>query len=297
MKYTAEIAAIITAASWTVGITLFEEASKRAGVVVVNFVKVVFALVMLTLFVLVTHRYIIAPVPNDALAWMALSGLVGFVIGDLFLFKALTMIGARITMLVYALTPALAAFGAFIFLHETLAPVAIAGVALTLSGIALVILRRKNGESHADMKHRMTGALFAFIAAVSQACGYLFSKQGMRSIEPLTATQLRLATAVVGFAAVLIVTRKAGAMLRTLREKPMLLRLTAASFFGPSFGVAMSMVALKNGHAGVVSTIMAMTPVLLLIPAVTIFKEKIGLREIAGAVLAVAGVALFFIKL
>jgi drug/metabolite transporter (DMT)-like permease len=40
---------------------------------------------------------------------------------------------------------------------------------------------------------------------------------------------------------------------------------------------------------------MALVPVFILIPAVVIFKQKVTLIEIIGAVISVAGVALFFI--
>jgi len=52
----------------------------------------------------------------------------------------------------------------------------------------------------------------------------------------------------------------------------------------------------ENGNAGVVSTIMAMPPVFLIAPAILVFKEKVTLRDVIGAIIAVGGVALFFLR-
>ena len=40
---------------------------------------------------------------------------------------------------------------------------------------------------------------------------------------------------------------------------------------------------------------MAMPPVFLIVSAVFVFREKIVVRDVAGAIVAVSGVALFFL--
>jgi drug/metabolite transporter (DMT)-like permease len=71
--------------------------------------------------------------------------------------------------------------------------------------------------------------------------------------------------------------------------------LTLGSFFGPFLGISFSLLAVKYTQAGIASTIMSISPVLILAPSFWINKEKITAVEIAGAVLSVAGVGLFFI--
>jgi len=67
------------------------------------------------------------------------------------------------------------------------------------------------------------------------------------------------------------------------------------AFFGPFLGVSFSLVAIKYTEAGIASTIMALVPVFIILPAVIFLKQKVTLTEILGAVVSVAGVALFFI--
>jgi drug/metabolite transporter (DMT)-like permease len=40
---------------------------------------------------------------------------------------------------------------------------------------------------------------------------------------------------------------------------------------------------------------MALVPVLIIAPSAIIYREKVTLKEVAGAVLAVSGVAMFFL--
>ncbi|MEK6794170.1 MAG: DMT family transporter [Spirochaetota bacterium] len=295
IPYTGELAAIATAICWTVGVTLYDAISKRTSTFVVNLVKVVIALTLLSACsFFITGSFFPRSIPREAWLFLAVSGLVGFVIGDLFLFRSFAMVGARTSMIVYSLTPALAALGGWILLGERLTLFVIIGMAVTLSGIMLVVLRKSDADTGA-VEHRIIGVVFAFIATVCQAAGYLASKQVMRSMTPIEATEARLAVAVIGFAVVLLIAGKLVDLTSAVRDGFIMPRLIIASVFGPFIGVTLSMVALHAANAGVVTTIMAMTPVLLIVPAL-FRREKLGIRDVLGAVLAVGGIAMFFIK-
>jgi len=295
VSHTGEMAALATAVSWTVGAALFEQTTKRAGTFVVNLVKVTLALMFLAALLWITEGHPFPAVPAEAVPWMVLSGFFGFVVGDLFLFQAYATVGARVSMLVYALSPAFTAIGSALLMNEHLKPLSIIGMALTLGGIIVVVLHRKNGET-AGRSQRLLGALFALIASVCQAAGYLFSKKAMLFCDPLAATYMRLAVAIPGFGIGLLVAGDSQRLVRSIRDRFIAPRLFAASFFGPFVGVGLSMFALKNGNAGVVSTIMAMPPVFLIAPAVLVFREQVTLRDVIGAIIAVGGVALFFLR-
>jgi drug/metabolite transporter (DMT)-like permease len=67
------------------------------------------------------------------------------------------------------------------------------------------------------------------------------------------------------------------------------------SFFGPFLGVSLSLTAVQFIPAGVAQTIMGIVPVLIIPFAILVRKERVSPRAIAGAVLAVAGVAILFL--
>ncbi len=84
--------------------------------------------------------------PTDASAdnwkWLVLSGLVGFVFGDLFLFKSYTIIGSRFSMLIMTLVPPITAFFSFLLIGERLTLFHGLGMTLTFAGISMAIFGR-----------------------------------------------------------------------------------------------------------------------------------------------------------
>ena len=53
--------------------------------------------------------------------------------------------------------------------------------------------------------------------------------------------------------------------------------------------------AVRYANAGIASTLMALTPVMIIVPEVLVNKKKIRLKEIIGLVVSISGVALFFL--
>jgi drug/metabolite transporter (DMT)-like permease len=80
-----------------------------------------------------------------------------------------------------------------------------------------------------------------------------------------------------------------------LKNIPAMKRITLGAFFGPFLGVSFSLLAVQHTKAGIAATLMSITPVLIIAPAVFLFKEKINWKEILGAVITVIGVAFFFL--
>ena len=71
--------------------------------------------------------------------------------------------------------------------------------------------------------------------------------------------------------------------------------MTLGSFTGPFLGVSFSLLAVQHTDTGIAATLMALTPVMIIPPAILMKHEKIRVLEIIGAVVSVAGVALFFL--
>ena len=154
-------------------------------------------------------RGVILPLDAGGAAWgwLAVSGLVGFVLGDLFLFQAFVDIGARISMLVFSSVPPLTAIMAWIALGETLSPVAIGGMVLTVSGIVVVVLKRPSPPSETETaadtgrhpdhpipstRTRVKGVLMAFGGALGQSGGIILGRIGAGvEMDAFAASQIR----------------------------------------------------------------------------------------------------------
>jgi drug/metabolite transporter (DMT)-like permease len=300
-----EVVALGTAVFWTVTALAFQQATRRAGSLSVNLIRLLMALVLYALFSFFIRGLFF---PTDASAhnwiWMTLSGIVGFVLGDYFLFKSYEYITARISMLMMALSPPIAAFISWIALGETLSWKALLAMMITLAGIALVVLERnkQDEENETNAKSKkvqfsfpVKGLLFAFGGAVGQAGGLVLSKYGMGDYNVFAATQIRVIAGSIGFAILITLIKRWPRVKAAVSDKKAMGYMTIGAFFGPFIGVYFSLLSVKYTSVGIASTIMSIMPVLIIVPAVLIYKEKVTIKEIVGSVVTVLGVALFFV--
>jgi drug/metabolite transporter (DMT)-like permease len=295
-EHTGEFAALLVALFWTITALSFESASTRVGSLSVNIIRLVIGLTFLTFF---NWIYRGLPFPTDASQynwfWLGLSALVGFVLGDLFLFESYTIVGSWFAMLIMTLAPPLAALFGWILLGEHLTLLNLAGMLLTFSGIALAMFSRKEEGEKFTINKPLKGILFAFLGAVGQGLGIVLSKKGMGNLDPFAATQIRIITAIVGFSIVISIAGRWHSIRQALRHGKGMAFITLGSFFGPFLGVSFSLMAIKYTSAGVASTIMAMVPIFIIPPSILFFKHKVTTREVIGAIISVTGVALFFL--
>jgi drug/metabolite transporter (DMT)-like permease len=139
------------------------------------------------------------------------------------------------------------------------------------------------------------GILYAFGGAVGQALGLVLSKFGLKDYDPFAATQIRIIAGVAGYIFLVTILMRWRSVFKATHNKEGMLLTSLGAFFGPFLGVSFSLIAVKYTEAGIASTIMALVPVFIIIPAVVFFKQKVTIQEVIGSLISVAGVALFFI--
>jgi drug/metabolite transporter (DMT)-like permease len=294
------VAALATAVSWTVTALAFEYAANRIGPLLLNFLRLVVGFLFLGLWCLFTQgSFLPLSAPPSAWLWLAASGIVGFVAGDLLLFQGFIDIGSRISMLIYASAPALTAVLGFGILGERLAGLALLGMALTLAGIAIVVLSPRAREDPPEAgragKNRTRGILCAFGGALGQAAGLILSKIGAGTMNPFAGTEIRVSAGIVGFVLVLTATGAWRGMGKAVRDARSLASLSVGSFFGPFLGVSLSLLAVQSMQAGIAAAIMSIVPVLIIAPSAVLYRERIRVRDVAGSAIAVLGVFVLFI--
>jgi drug/metabolite transporter (DMT)-like permease len=277
----------------------FTRAGHQVGSVIVNRIRLVLAVI----FLAVTHTIIFStPIPVNAgldrWFWLAISGVIGLVAADAFLFQSYVWIGPRLGMLLMSLAPVFATLLAWIFLGETLKPGQIAGILMTVGGIAWVVMDR-NGRSvtPAEKANYLWGVMFGLGAATGQAIGLITAKRGLVDDFPaLSGNLMRMISAAIVMWGFTLVRGRAGFTVRRFLEQPRAAaNIVGGAFFGPFLGVWLSLVAIQLTQIGVASTLMALAPIFLLPVSYLIFNERFGWRAIAGTLTAVAGVALLFL--
>lgn len=291
-----ELAALATAACWTVTAMAFESAGRRIGSLAVNLIRLLFAVVFLSIFGFFT-RGLFLPVDAslNAWVWLAISGLIGFCVGDLCLFRAFIIIGSRLSMLMMAMVPPFTAILSFIIMGERLSYQDLSGMALTVTGIVLVVSERKRDDEGNHTHHPLSGLLLGLGGAFGQALGLALSKYGMGAYDAFAATQIRVIAGIVGFAIVFLFIGWWPRVFEAIRNRGAMARTGLGAMTGPFLGVSLSLVAVKYTEAGVAATIMALVPVMIIAPSILIFKERVTLRAIVGAIVAVSGTVVLFL--
>lgn len=305
MNYIGELISIGVAFSWTATALLSEFGSKRMGNLTLNVLRMSLALLFsLVLFGVVTGNVLPAGASAEAVGWMLLSGCVGYVIGDFCLFQCYIIIGSRFGQLFMTLAPLSAALTAWVTLGQQMTPTSILAMMVTLFGIGISVLGR--GEHHkVSLRLPLNGVLFAIGAAMCQGIGLVLSKIGMDHFEiadgtpewllPFSANFYRCIAGVVGFTLLMYFRDGMKPLRHAFHDRKGLTVAIATTIFGPFVGVGFSLMAVQYTAAGIASTLMAMTPVIIILPSHWLFHEKITWRTVLGALISVLGVSLFFL--
>ena len=298
MLYIGEFYSLLTACLWSGSSIAFTAAAKRIGSVQTNISRLIIAAGFLIVLILLVR--VDLTMSTMQIVYLSMSGFIGFTLGDTFLFQAFKLIGARISMLIMSLAPAVAAFLAYIILGENLSVWGVVGIIVTLTGITIVILGMSGGMSNGSVIHHVArgGILLAILGAVGQGGGLVFAKMAFRegSINGFVATLVRILASLVVLLPVSIMSGRYKKPVEVFRNDPAAFKNTVlGSIFGPFLGVTSSLMAIQYAKVGIAATIMATTPIVMLPLVHFIQKEHLTWRAIAGAFIATLGVALLFL--
>ncbi len=304
MAYLGELISIGVAFSWTATALLSEFGSKRLGNLTLNVLRMALALLFsVVLFVFAVGTPLPAGGTMEAYGWMLLSGLVGYVIGDFCLFQCYIIIGSRYGQLFMTLAPLTAALMAWITLRQEMKGMSILAMLVTLAGISISVLGR--GEHHkVALKLPLSGVLFAIGAALCQGIGLVLSKIGMDHYDttqipawlvPFSANFFRCIAGIIGFTLLLYLREGFVPLREAVHDRKGMSVATATTIFGPFVGVGFSLMAVQYTSAGIASTLMALTPIIIILPSRWLFHQPITWRTVVGAIISVVGVSLFFL--
>ena len=286
-----EIASLAVAFCWTGSALFFEKAGRNIGSLSVNVIRIFLAVIFLGVTLLFTQGSFF---PTDATFenwfWLGLSGVVGFFIGDLLLFQSYVVIGSRTSQLVMSLAPMLTAVIGWFFLKEILSFKSIIGIIVSVAGIIIAIAGKR-----LKLNIPLKGFLFALGGALGQALGLILSKKGIGDYDPLAATQIRAIFGFVSFLVLIIYLKRMGKVVLALKDFKSMKAITIGTIFGPFIGVALSLFAIQRTDTGVAAALMALAPIIIIVPSAIMFKEKITAQQVIGALISMGGAAIFFV--
>lgn len=326
-----ETLSLIVALAWTATALFAEVGSKRMGSLPFNAVRMALSLCFLAATLWLTMG---VPWPRYADSgtwfWLLLSGIVGYVIGDYCLMQGYIIIGSRFGQLFMTLSAPTAAIMGRLLIGEKMSFIAIAGMFITLGGIALSVLSKQEKESNDSRRHPaiqfklpLKGIFYAAMAGICQGAGLVLSKIGLEHYDnaltscdidinsvvegallpiplslaiPFASTMIRGMMGFAGFMLLLMLSKDGMPKLRkAVDDRKAVWCALASMLFGPFLGVSLSLMATLYTSTGIAQTLFSLTPVLIIAPAALLFHQKVTIREIIGAIISVAGASLFFI--
>jgi drug/metabolite transporter (DMT)-like permease len=298
-SFSGYMAALAAALGWTISAACWTAAGRRVGSLVVNTIRLVLAIAVFMAYRAAAHGQLLpADVPHHAWLWLSLSGVTGYFICDLFLFRSMLLIGPRMALLIFSLAPIVSSLVGLWWLDERLTQRNVAGMAVALAGVIWVVLESpRKKDSDGNYYHfSLTGALFAFLAMISQGFAVVMSKVGMTELaDPVAATHIRVIAGLICFLVLMAALGKLGKCAAVFKQPGTMGILTAGAIAGPVAGVALLMFALARIPCGLAMTFISFTPVMIIPFSIIIFRERVSPRAMLGALVACAGLAVMLL--
>jgi drug/metabolite transporter (DMT)-like permease len=304
LNYIGEIAALATAFCWSITSYAFTNVSRRIGAIQVNIDRMAFASIILIGIIAISG--ISLNLSFGQISNLVISGILGLVLGDSFLFKSFQLIGARLGIIIMAAVPVLSAILAFFFLDEIISYLGMFGMLLTITGILIVVLEKRSVEQNNTPFNRL-GIFYGFLGALGQATGLIFAKfaflenpaldgQG-GDLNGFAASFIRLFSASIIILPVASTFRKYKNPFGIYsKDKYSAKVIMIGTIFGPVLGITGSLIAIEYAKVGIASTLMSTMPIIMLPISRFYFKEKLDWKAIIGAFVAVVGAAIIFLR-
>jgi drug/metabolite transporter (DMT)-like permease len=172
------------------------------------------------------------------------------------------------------------------------------GMIVTITGIAFVILERSE-QPGVKITTNKVGIFYGILGALGQAAGLIFAKFAFQEgeVDKMVATFIRIFASVVILLPAAIILKKYLNPITLYKNNMRAFGATLiGTILGPYLGITFSLVAINYTKVGIASTLMSTMPILMLPMIRYIYKEKLTIRAITGAFIAVAGVAILFLR-
>jgi drug/metabolite transporter (DMT)-like permease len=259
--------ALGAAVSWTMAALTGHRPATELGSLHFNRLRMLAAIVMLGLFMIISGRPI--AIDGHHMVPLALSAIMGIVMGDFFLFATMRRLGPRRTNVLFSTNAPIAAFLGWLILGEVLRFQTVVSVLFGFLGVVLAIIYGKRRDLTHVWEHVVPplwlGVVFGLLAAIGQAFGVLLVRPVMaQGVDPVMASLVRVTLAAVVFWA-------SYPFDKTRRLMPIFPRgwtlalVGLNGFFGLGLGAALFLAALEFGSVAKVTILSATTPVLMLV--------------------------------
>ncbi len=293
-----EAAALGAAACWAVGGLISVAPAKHLGAIGYNRARMSVVFVMLAAFVTLDDSWsTIAPEHWAPMIW---SGIIGIFIGDTALFLTLNRLGPRRTAIMFSMNAPIATLLGWLWLGEVMSLLSLLGIVLVIGGVVLAIAYGHR-STHRHHWEKISGPLWlgvslGVLTALAQAVGTLIMRPIMQTgLDPVAASAVRIGVAALALSLLMQLPFRQFKQLAPFTPR-IALAVVLAGFVGMGVGMTLFIFALVGGQTGIVSTLSATSPILVL-PLIWLRTgEAPAAGAWAGALLVTIGTTLIFVS-
>jgi len=296
---------VFTAVAWGISPMFMASVGRRIGSQNTNMLRALLAalglaLVVLPVYWLARGGHVASPGVAQC-GWLIASGTVGMVIGDACFYEALVLLGPRRAVKMNTLAPVVGVLVGWLALHEALGPWALAGCGLVIGAVMYATFANTTATPGAVTIEPGTmsalGLACGLISAVCIGLGSVLGREAYKTaaatpLDPIAATVVRVGAAAATLWAIALARGRAGRALGFLKDPAVRVRIACGTVFGPLVGMLGFVSALKFAPAGLVSTIISTSPLVILPLMAVKYRMRVGVGIIVAGVLAVVGVGL-----
>ena len=286
-----------TAFCWAQNSVAYSIAGKRVTSHTVTHIRLWVALpVLIIIHYVFCNTFLPSYIGFEGFWFLAISGFTGFFITDICLFKTFVDLGPREGMVIMSLSPILGVIFAWIFLDEFLSLFQIVGILITIAGVTWVILEEH--QKKVKNPHLVAGVAAGLTAAVMQAVSLILAKKGMSEAtltQSVSGNLIRVIFGLAGLALFSLIRKNFIQDFRKMKDRKAFTLIAVAAVIGPVIGMIAGLYALTLAKVGIVTTLMQLTPVILIPVEVFVLKKKLKAGAVFGTLLAVVGAVMLFL--
>jgi drug/metabolite transporter (DMT)-like permease len=260
------LAALAAAFAWAISAIISANPASALGALGFVRIRMTMVFFMLAAVLLITGGW--RTVEAVHITPTVISGLVGILLGDAALFAAMNRVGPRRAGILFASNAVFSVLLGWLFLQEKLDVMTLAGIVVALTGVALAILfGKRQTDTHAWEKVKgplWIGIAIGLFAGLCQAIGSLVARPVMATgVDPVAIAAIRVGIATLGLTLAMLA-GITSARAKTALTPKLIGQVALSGFAAMGVGMTLLLFALRGGEVGIVATLSATSPALVL---------------------------------
>lgn len=269
----------------------FTDFAKKISPTWVNYFKATLAFGCFLICMLIFQ--VPVQLPANIFLMLALSGVVGLMIGDIFLLKAFTELGSGRVLMIFGFQPLILGAASYFLFNEHFSLTRLIAILFLIGCLLCFSIESFKEKGHWGIK----GIVFALAGILLDAVGLLLTKSVFNSqpdISVFLVNVIRSGATVIGFLLVSLIPffgLKLLAPFKSLNKKDKI-TISLASILGTFLSLTLYLKAVQIGHLATISAIVGTSPLFATVFEIARGRKKLTPHLGFAVIFFISGVAI-----